>query len=171
MPKPTERAELNGEIAGAYLAAGDVENTDALSKQYIDEMWKHSKNQKDYEKQLQAYYEGMHKSDPDDVHLSKDEKGNLKGIFCDYAAASLAKRAQEALEKSMPANLVAQALNGALDTEQPDGRRNTIAQDTVKDFNRRAEQAHQAHKGSGKVEYRASINKQGKIEVDPVYFT
>jgi hypothetical protein len=171
MPKPIEQAQSRGEIAGAYLAAGDVENSDALSKQYIDEISKHSKNQKDYVKQLQAYYEGMHKSDPDDVHLWKDEKGNLKGIFCDYSAASLAKRAQAALERSTPANLVAQALNGSLANEQPEGRRNTIMQDTVKDFNRRAEQAHQAHNGSGRVEYRASINKQGKIEVNPLYFT
>jgi hypothetical protein len=170
MAKPIEQTEVKGEIAGAYMAAGDVEAANKALNDCIDRLRRQFKNPKEYDKHLHAFFEGMHKSDPDDIHLSKDHMGNFL-IFCDDIAASLAYRAQKALDNgTMPVNMVAPALNEALESEGPQGRRDVIKQDLVKDFNRRAEQIHQAHKGSGKVEYRASINKEGKIEVNPIYY-
>jgi len=165
MAKPIDRAEVHGEEVGAYLAAGDVDQANALSTQYIEELWRKNKNEKAYERQLQEFFEGMQKSDPDDVHLTKDAAGKLTGIFCDYAAADLAERADKSLKNGTPLNLVSLALNNELQRERPEARRNLIKEDVVKDFNRRAE-----HK-QGTTRYRASINKAGEIEVNRIYFT
>src|SRR5271156_3838180 len=74
MAKPIEQTEAKGEIAGAYLAAGDVEAANKALNDCTDRLRRQFKNPKEYDKHLQAFFAGMHKSDPDDVHLSKDHK-------------------------------------------------------------------------------------------------